>query len=196
MTNYILTQDNINEIIPIETIRLICKNVTYIPEIEYLINLIYFDCSDNNLEYIPTLPINVNFINCSKNKLTYLQDLSENIIYLNCEENKINELPKLSIQLYYLNCKNNKLNYLPRLPENMVYFYYNYNNFNDEMNEILHYYHQKTVKPYTITYGIRLHGIFYTFNHGTDCIYKDSLQELCRELNDKGYINNNNFVLK
>jgi hypothetical protein len=168
MKEYILTQDNINEMIPIGTTHLICKNVPYVPEIEYLFHLDHLDCTNNNLEYIPTLPDNVRNFNCADNKLTYL--------------------PTLPSNLRMINCFGNKLTSLPMFPEKLSNILYGENNFNDEMTEILSK-HNLTI------FATNDNSIVESIS-APCCSGQKKIRELCKELNEKGYIDKNNFILK
>jgi Leucine-rich repeat (LRR) protein len=160
MVNYVLTQNNINEMIPIGTTHLICKNVPYVPEIEYLFHLDNLDCTNNNLEYIPTLPDNLRNFNCAYNKLTYL--------------------PKLPSNLKRIDCSGNKLTSLPMFPEKLSEIQYGENNFNDEMNEIL--------SKYNLTiFATNANAVVESFSTPC-CSGQKKIRELCKELNEKGYI--------
>jgi Leucine-rich repeat (LRR) protein len=103
---YILTPENINEPIPIETTILNCKRLNYLPEsIGNLINLKELHCHNNHLQQLPETIgnlINLRYLDCCKNQLQELPKSIGNLInlqYFNCEDNNLTMVPDIR------NCK-------------------------------------------------------------------------------------------
>jgi Leucine-rich repeat (LRR) protein len=101
----------------INLIELSLRNnkLTKLPDLSSLVNLTYLDCSRNSIRELPDLSSLVN-LNCSYNQLTELPSLI-NLIYLDCIKNSIKELPNLSlaVNLKELHCSCNQLTKLPDL---------------------------------------------------------------------------------
>lgn len=74
------------------------------------------DCSNCELEILPTLPITLEVLDCANNELTSLPKLPQNLQKINCQENKIKELPVLPINLKELDVSYNKLLERPEHP--------------------------------------------------------------------------------
>ena len=76
--------------------------------------IIRLDCSDNELESIPTLP-NLTYLRCCDNKLKSIPSLSK-LTVLTCFDNKLKSIPSLP-KLTYLHCYGNQLKSIPSLPK-------------------------------------------------------------------------------
>lgn len=105
--------DNIKEL-TLNRLRL-----TYLPDLSRFKQLIHLYCNDNNLAYLPQLPLKLTKLECRFNKLTYLPKLPEKLCYLDCEFNQLTTLPTLPQKLTKLYCSHNKLTSLTKLPHNL-----------------------------------------------------------------------------
>ncbi len=109
------------------TLNLSDKGLKELPEIESYINFV--DCSNNNIEYIESIPDNVISLNCGFNplksldfvknsKLRYLyiqgvkfvplREIPNTLMYLDCRHCHLESLPDLK-NITILNCKGNKI---------------------------------------------------------------------------------------
>jgi len=99
------------------------KNFIEIQQLSDYDNIVYIDCSYNNLTSLPSkLPESLEELNCSYNNLTSLpSNLPESLQILNCYNNDLTSLPSnLPESLQILNCYNNDLTSLPsNLPESL-----------------------------------------------------------------------------
>lgn len=116
------------------------NNLTFLPKLPvYLVTL---DCSNNNLTELLELPPFLECLNCSNNKLDVLPEFLPNTLgWLYVSDNNLTELPILPLPLRILYCSNNKLNNLPALPRKVKYVYCINNNLTNlpDMPENLHY---------------------------------------------------------
>jgi uncharacterized repeat protein (TIGR01451 family) len=106
-------------------------------------NLIYFDCSDNQINWFPPLPNSLKYFNCGGNSsyttlptlsssletlicynaiITSLPSLPSTLKYLDCRSAPITTLPSLPNALEYIDCRTNQLTSLPTLPTNLQVF--------------------------------------------------------------------------
>jgi Leucine-rich repeat (LRR) protein len=121
-----MTEFNIEEYLnslPDDTtnINIFGKYVKYLPDLSRFKNLIYLNCSNNQLTSLPVLNENLKELSCSDNKLTSLPALNENLKLLNCSVNELTSLPVLNKKLKYLTCYNNELTSLPVLNEKLEF---------------------------------------------------------------------------
>jgi Leucine-rich repeat (LRR) protein len=122
----IVTLENLNEPIPIETTILYCRynQLKELPKsIGNLIHLQILDCSHNQLQELPEWIgnlINLQYLNCCNNRLIQLPESIGNLInlgYLDYSNNQLQQLPKTPVStcewignlnnLQYLYCDNN-----------------------------------------------------------------------------------------
>ena len=95
------------------------KGITYLPDLTRFKNLREFNCSDNQLNSLPTnLPEGLEILYCSSNQLTSLPDLTrlKNLKALYCTYNELSYLPTTlpqSLEILYCSC--NQLTSLPNL---------------------------------------------------------------------------------
>lgn len=80
--------------------------------------IMYNELAENNINYqkIEPLPINLVSFNCSNNNIIELPELPPKLEELECSNNKLPKLPKLPHTLKTLICANNELTQLPPLP--------------------------------------------------------------------------------
>lgn len=83
-----------------------------------LFGIMYNELAENSINYhkIKPLPINLVIFNCSNNNIRELPELPLKLEELECSNNKLQKLPKLPHTLKSLICVNNELTYLPLLP--------------------------------------------------------------------------------
>jgi len=100
-----------------------CTNFIEIQQLSDYDNIVYINCSNNNLTELPSnLPESLDELHCSYNKLTELPSkLPESLQELDCSNNNLTSLPpNLPESLYKLYCRNNNLTSLPsNLPESL-----------------------------------------------------------------------------
>lgn len=96
------------------------NEIDVIEDISYLRELKVFECSNNNLEYLPKLPHYVKEISCRSNKLKNMDAVKEcNFIQrLDCSHNNINKLPAIST-IEILRCAYNNIEHIPAY-KNMI----------------------------------------------------------------------------
>lgn len=84
-------------------------------------NATELDCSRNNLERLPELPVSLHKITCFGNRLASLPRLAglAKLKVLDCAGNYIRELPDLPDGMYKLCCSGNKVRRLPELPDSL-----------------------------------------------------------------------------
>ena len=66
-----------------------------------------FDCSNQYLNNLPSIPDTVEILWCFNNELEELPPLPDTVEMIDCSNNNLKELPRLSKRLKYLNCSNN-----------------------------------------------------------------------------------------
>ena len=91
-------------------------------ELTHLYNyhdIVYIECSFNELTSLPILPNSLTMLYCSRNELTILPTLPNSLIELECSYNKLTVLPTLPNSLQSLNCHINELTSLPSLPNSL-----------------------------------------------------------------------------
>ena len=76
-------------------------------------------CGFNYLTSLPELPNSLQELDCDYNKLTLLLDLPNSLEILDCRLNYLTSLPDLPNSLQYLYCYKNKLTSLPDLPNSL-----------------------------------------------------------------------------
>lgn len=125
------------------------KNISDLTGIQYFDNLLFLNCSSNqltslsllpnfldtlrcsfnyNLNSLPNLPLSLLELSCYQCGLSSLPNLPTTLIYLNCEENTISSLPSpLPDSLKTLVCDHNNLLSLPVLSNSIVVLYCRYN---------------------------------------------------------------------
>ena len=77
--------------------------------LEYFTKLENFDCSENNLTWIPSMPSTLKILRCRENKLTSLPSMPSGLTLLVCDKNQLTALPTFTSSLQTLECENNKL---------------------------------------------------------------------------------------
>jgi Leucine-rich repeat (LRR) protein len=115
----------------IESISLVCRGLTHLPDLSKFTNLKYLDVSGNNLTSLPNLNENLLEFNCSFNELEYLPSLPKKLQTLVCCYNKLKTLPKLTCTLKTLLCNNNDIVYLPSFNNNLNILCLTNNNVSD-----------------------------------------------------------------
>ena len=108
------------------------KKISHIPDLSRFTNLEILICNNNNLEYLPTLPVSLITLLCHNNKLISLPYLLNNLLITNidCSNNRLKILPKLPINLVILKCDHNLLIQLPKLPSELENLCCNFNQLN------------------------------------------------------------------
>ena len=83
---------------------------------------IYVKTFNNNISYLPELPLYLRRLLCFNCNLKELPNLSEfiNIKYLDCSRNNLKELNNLPINLCKLDCSFNELINLDNLPKKLI----------------------------------------------------------------------------
>lgn len=101
---------------------LVCstKNIKHLTALQYFVNVIDLECSNNPLTEIDELPPNLHRLWCSDGQLSSLPPLPDSVNWLVCHHNKITALPKLPSGLLNLTAYNNQLTTLPDLPDSLI----------------------------------------------------------------------------
>ena len=102
-----------------------CKTFDDLTHLDTYHDIVWIDCSQNNLTVLPTLPNSLTHLCCHNNKLTLLPTLPNSLIHLNCAQNRLTVLPILPNSLIDLMCYDNLLNIIPVLPKSLSIYYYN-----------------------------------------------------------------------
>jgi Leucine-rich repeat (LRR) protein len=114
-------------------------------------DIVYLDCSGNEITNLDNLPPNLHTLYCWENKITNLDNLPINLQTLYCYRNKITNLDNLPPNLHTLYCWENKIINLDNLPPNLQKLYCEGNKITNLDNslpyslKILN--HKKYVKP-------------------------------------------------
>jgi uncharacterized repeat protein (TIGR01451 family) len=93
--------------------------LTSLPNLRRLNNLLTFNCSHNNLSSLSGLPNSLTTLICSYNGFTSLPVLPANLTTLDCRNNNLYSLPALPNNLTTLQCNVNLLQSLPALPNSL-----------------------------------------------------------------------------
>jgi uncharacterized repeat protein (TIGR01451 family) len=109
-----------SEIVNEDSLNVYGIGINSLTGLEYFKNLIYLDCSNNQLNSLPILPINLTFLSCNYSQLTSLPALPINLKVLQCWGNQLSSLPSLPQALEELSCLENQLSSLPTLPQNLT----------------------------------------------------------------------------
>lgn len=121
--------------------------------ISYFDNLLYLDCSPNNLTGLPPLPASLIYLDCSYNDLTILSTLPSRLRTLICNNNQLISISSLPDTLKYLDCGYNQLINLPLLNDSLSLLYCRSNlignlpSLPDNLKELICSYNQLTVLP-------------------------------------------------
>jgi len=102
-----------------KTIRIINRNLTYIPDLSSYTNIKVIHIYGNQLTELPKMSDSVVELHCSNNQLTSIKSLPPYLHTLRCSNNNLKELPELPSSLVILSCHSNQLVDLPKLPNNM-----------------------------------------------------------------------------
>ena len=86
-----------------------CEYISSLRGLEYFTKLQNFDCSENNLTWIPSMPSTLKILRCGENKLTSLPSMPSGLTLLVCDKNQLTALPTFTSSLQTLECGNNKL---------------------------------------------------------------------------------------
>ena len=86
-----------------------CEYISSLRGLEYFTKLQNFDCSENNLTWLPSMPSTLKILRCGKNKLTSLPSMPSGLTILDCYANQLTALPTFTSSLQTLECENNKL---------------------------------------------------------------------------------------
>ena len=97
--------------------------------ISYYDNIVYLDCSYNNLTSLPELPNSLQILYCGSNQLSLLPELPNSLQHLSCNYNQLTKLPKLPNGLQILKCEYNQLVLLPELPNSLKLLSCRYNRY-------------------------------------------------------------------
>lgn len=84
-------------------------------------DMIYINCSYNEITKLDDLPICVKTLICRNNKLKSLNNLPPELKYLDCSFNEITELLNLPLTLEILICDSNEMSSLGKLPKGLGY---------------------------------------------------------------------------
>jgi uncharacterized repeat protein (TIGR01451 family) len=95
--------------------------------IEVFLNDTVLECSNNQINWLPTLPSSLKVLSCGQNQLTSLPSLPSTLTYLYVPDNLISTLPTLPNSITTLHCWENQIATLPTLPSSLTYLYC-YNN--------------------------------------------------------------------
>ncbi len=101
-------------------ITVINDSITDLTGIQYLDNLYELDCYNDQLTYIPALPVGLTVFYCQNNHLTSLPSLPSALKYFKCDQNLLTSLPTLPDSLISMWCMNNQLTSLPALPNTLT----------------------------------------------------------------------------
>ena len=93
--------------------------ITNIDGIQYFDDLIYLNCSGNQLTNLPELPNGLIYLDCTNNQLTILPELPNELEEIQCYSNQLTSLPELPDGLETLQCYDNQLTSLPELPDGL-----------------------------------------------------------------------------
>ena len=85
----------------------------------YTEDVLYIDCSENNIKKLDDLPINLKSLKCIDNKLKTLNNLPQKIKYLDCSLNEITEILNIPKEIIFLKCSSNDITFLEKLPNDM-----------------------------------------------------------------------------
>ena len=89
-------------------------------DLENYHDIVWLDCTGNDLSCLPILPAGLNTLYCDNNRLSGLPTLPIGLKYLDCSKNLLTVLPTLPNSLEYIYCFNNKLSVLPTLPNSLI----------------------------------------------------------------------------
>ncbi|MBL7814383.1 MAG: T9SS type A sorting domain-containing protein [Saprospiraceae bacterium] len=117
--------DNANQITDdgrkLTSLTIAIRNINDITGITAFSSLTSLNCGNNNLTFIPALPVNLQTLHISNNKLKTLANLPQNLRNLYCKNNQLQTLPSnLPPNLRILDCSDNVLTALPAsLPQKL-----------------------------------------------------------------------------
>ena len=76
--------------------------------LEYFTKLENFDCSENNLTWLPSLPSTLKTLRCRKNQLTSLPNMPSGLTLLECDYNQLTTLPTMPTSIQSIDCSSNQ----------------------------------------------------------------------------------------
>ena len=100
-----------------------CNGLTNIKKLMYNYNIIWLNCSYNDIITIPTRMFSLEYLDFSNNQVQKNVDFIgyPNLKYLICSSNKIKSISNLPSGLIYLDISDNQLNILENLPPGLEY---------------------------------------------------------------------------
>lgn len=104
------------------------RNIASFEGLQFFTSLEFFDCQENNLTQLPTLPATLKFLAINDNHISNLPDsLPPFLEVFHCYNNLIGTFPTFPNTLNALLCRNNLLTNLPPLPNGMIFLHCNKN---------------------------------------------------------------------
>jgi Leucine-rich repeat (LRR) protein len=112
-------------------------------------DIVYLDCSFNEMTNLDNLPPNLQKLYCSFNEITNLDNLPPNLQKLYCSFNEITNLDNLPPNLQELYCNGNKITNFDNLPPNLqeLYCSHKITNLDNLPNSLKILNYKKYVKP-------------------------------------------------
>ena len=143
------------------------KNEQQFSSFEEILNyneVVYINCSYNQLNNLPKLPNSLIKLKCYNNQLSSLPELPNSLKNLECSFNQLSSLPKLPNSLQKLLCYNNQLSSLPKLPNSLQYLWCQNNQFITKQEKYI----QKIIYSISQFKNIFIDNLFWEF--GEKCL--------------------------
>jgi N-acetylneuraminic acid mutarotase len=102
--------------------------ITDIFGIQYLPNLYYINCSNNQITYLPQLPSSLNGLYIGNNQISFWPNIPSQVTQLKIDNNPINSIGSIPSTIVNLDVSGCNLSSLPALPANMYALWCNNNN--------------------------------------------------------------------
>jgi hypothetical protein len=155
------------------------NNLTFLPKLPVYLVTLY--CSNNNLSLLPKLPPFLECLECSNNKLTSLPALPKTLMRLYTADNTLSELPVIPLKLRILHCSNNKLSKLPHIPGKVSTLNCINNNITDlpDMPENIYYllYINNPISDFIYTYFKGHHRLYFDWKDSYKKKYVSKLSD-------------------
>jgi len=103
------------------------RGISNLSGIEVFVNDSLLNCSDNQLDSLPSLPSTLKILDCGDNQLISLPTLPSSLSTLYCGGNLLTYLPILPSSLNNLWCSGNLYTSLPTLPASLIYLECSFN---------------------------------------------------------------------
>jgi len=108
------------QVIIFEHMKVSALNISDLTGVQYFDALETLDCDNNQLTFLPKLPVGLKILACPQNYISQLPVVPATLEWLFCQSNQLTVLPALPNTLTLLDCSWNQLISLPTLSQSLI----------------------------------------------------------------------------